>query len=329
MTMLDFDGRVVLVTGGGRGMGAAHCAELARRGARIVVNDLGGDVSGHGTDSAPAEEVASAIRDAGGEAIAHAGTVATEEGCAAMIAACISHFGRLDGVLHNAGNATWMPIAEMSEAAFDDVLRVHLYAAANLTRLAWPHLRDGGRLLYITSGAGLYGSPTLAHYAAAKVGLVGLMRVVASEGGGTGIAANALAVCASTRMMDEVLADAPNMLDWFNSYMHPHLPSAVAVWLLHPDCGVSGHVYEAFGPHVARVLIAETTGFTKLDMTAEDVRDHMPEIEDRENLFIPEGPDDYHARMFQSVIRAGAEAPQTDNTVPAPMRAEANALERG
>ncbi|MGH8574249.1 MAG: SDR family NAD(P)-dependent oxidoreductase, partial [Gammaproteobacteria bacterium] len=204
--MLDFAGRVILVTGAGRGMGAAHVAELARRGARVVVNDLGADLSGHGEDVEPAERVAAAIRADGGEAVAHCGTVATESGCESMIAASLEAYGRLDGVLHNAGNVSWVGVDRMDEQTLDEVLRVHLHGAVYLTRAAWPHLRDGGRVLYISSGAALYGTPTLAHYACAKAGVVGLARVVAAEGRGEGISANALAVCASTRMMDSVLS---------------------------------------------------------------------------------------------------------------------------
>jgi NAD(P)-dependent dehydrogenase (short-subunit alcohol dehydrogenase family) len=312
---LDFDGRVILVTGAGRGMGAAHARELARRGARVVVNDLGADLSGHGADVEPAEEVAAAIRSDGGDAIVNAGTVATEAGCDSIVAAAIEAYGRLDGVLHNAGNVSWLPVADMTDQALDEVLRVHVHGAVNLTRAAWPHLRGGGRLLYITSGAALFGAPTLAHYACAKAGVVGLARVVAAEGRAAGISANALGVCALTRMMESVLAGAPNMLRWFRDYLRPELPSAAALWLLHPDCPASGNLYEAYGPHVARILIAETAGFTKLDMTAEDVRDHFEQVEAGGELFIPRDIDDYNRGMFEFIVRAGAE-PLTPDELP-------------
>jgi NAD(P)-dependent dehydrogenase (short-subunit alcohol dehydrogenase family) len=311
--MLDFDERVILVTGAGRGMGAAHARELARRGARIVVNDLGGAIAGGGADAGPAESVVEEIREAGGVAVANTDTVATSDGCAAMVATAKSEFGRLDGVLHNAGIAGNHLVAEMDEEAFDAVLRVHLYGALNLTREAWPLLaEDRGRVLYISSGAGLYGVPTLGHYAAAKVGMVGLARVASAEGREPGIAVNVLGVAAQTRMMEETLADTPNLSDWFGRYMLPELPAAAAVWLLHPDCPANGGVYEAFGAHMARVLIAETEGFTKLDATAEDVRDRFAEVEDRESLIVPEDADDFHDRMFGFIIGAGADPPEPD-----------------
>jgi hypothetical protein len=201
----------------------------------------------------------------------------------------------------------------MEEEAFNEVVRVHLNGAFNLTRAGWPHLAEGGgRVLYISSGAGLYGVPTLAHYASAKVGMIGLMRVVAAEGAAVGISGNVLAVAAATRMMDW-MKEFPNLYEWFHRYMKPELPAAAAVWLLHPDCPATGKIYEAFGPHVAEVVIGETRGYTKLDITAEDVRDNFTQIEDRSELTVPVGADDFHAKMFEFIIKdGGAEPPLPD-----------------
>jgi NAD(P)-dependent dehydrogenase (short-subunit alcohol dehydrogenase family) len=312
---LDFDGRVIVVTGAGRGMGAAYAVELAKRGARVVVNDVGGDMHGEGASEQPAAETVAHINQGGGTAIANGDTVASAEGCDSLIAHAVREFGRLDGVLHNAGIATFAPLAEMSAEEFERILRVHLYGAFFLTRAAWPHLAArGGSLLYITSGAGLYGVPSLGHYAAAKVGMVGLARVASSEGTGVGIRANALAVAASTRMMDSVMAGTPNLLRWFQTYMRPELPAAAAVWLMHPDCPATGRVFEAFGPRMAEVLIGETRGYEQLDIEAEDYRDHFDEIVDRAEIVVPEGPDDFHSRMFGYIVSAGAEPPQPDDT---------------
>jgi len=215
-------------------------------------------------------------------------------------------------VLHNAGIAHFTPLADTEEASFDEVLHVHLHGAFNLTRYAWPHLAQrGGSVLYITSGAGLYGVPTVVGYAAGKVGMLGLMRVAATEGKAAGIRVNALGVAAATRMMDW-MKDTPNLHSWFQRYMKPELPAAASTWLLHPDCSTSGRVYEAFGPHMAEVVIAETKGFTKLDATAEDFRDHLGEIEDRSQLIFPEGPDDFHAQMFDFAFAAGADPLEPD-----------------
>lgn len=313
MGKIDYDGRVIIVTGAGRGMGAAHAAELASRGARVVVNDLGGDMRGSGGSAAPAQEVVGRIEAAGGTAVANGDTVATPEGATAIVDTAIKTYGRLDGVLHNAGIASFSPLAEMSDELYDRMLRVHLYGGFYLTRAAWPHLaRQGGSLLYISSGAGLFGVPEVGHYASAKLGLIGLSRVAATEGAAVGIRANALAVAASTRMMDDVMAGAPNMLHWFQTYMKPELPAAASCWLMHPDCKVTGRIYEAFGARMSEICITETEGWAKLDMTAEEYRDHFDEIADRSSFIVPDGPDDFHARMFGYIVRAGAEPPQPD-----------------
>jgi NAD(P)-dependent dehydrogenase (short-subunit alcohol dehydrogenase family) len=311
--MLDFEGRVIIVTGAGRGMGAAHARALVERGARVVVNDLGGSLDGSGSDNAPAEAVARQIRDLGGRAVTSTETVATSAGANAIVAQTIAEFGQLDGVLHNAGISTLVPLAQITDEQWEQMLRVHLYGAFYLTRAAWSHLAQRrGRILYISSAVGFYGVPEMAHYGAAKTGMIGLSRVAATEGRAAGIAVNVLGVAASTRMMDLAMVDSPKLTAWFAKYMKPELPSAAAVWLLHPQCPASGRIYEAFGPHMAEVLIAETSGYTKFGITPEDVRDHFDKITDRSQFIVPDGPDDFHARTFKFIVDAGAEPLETD-----------------
>jgi NAD(P)-dependent dehydrogenase (short-subunit alcohol dehydrogenase family) len=323
MSKLDYEGRVFIVTGAARGMGRAHALELAARGARVVVNDLGGDMFGSGSDLSPAEEVVAEIEAGGGVAVADGADIGTSKGCAEAVAAATDTFGGVDGVLHNAGIGGFAPLSEMGEREFEKMLRVHLFGALNLTREAWPHLvKRGGSLLYISSGAGLYGSPTLAHYAAAKLGVIGIARVAASEGREHRIRANVLAVAAASRMMDHVMDEAPNLKSWFHEYMKPELPAAAATWLQHPDCEASGRIFQAFGPHFSEILIAETTGFDKLDMTPEEFRDGFARIEDREGYLVYSDPDEFHAKMFEFIVAAGAEAPQADDAAPAPFTAD-------
>jgi NAD(P)-dependent dehydrogenase (short-subunit alcohol dehydrogenase family) len=311
--MLNFEGRVIIVTGAARGMGAAHARALAERGACVVVNDLGGNLDGSGSDKTPAEAVARQIRDLGGRAVASTETVATSAGANAIVAQAIADFGRLDGVLHNAGISMLIPLAQITDEQWEQMLRVHLYGAFYLTRAAWPHLaQQHGRILYISSAVGFYGVPEMAHYGAAKTGMIGLSRVAATEGRAAGIAVNVLGVAASTRMMDLAMADSPKLTKWFAKYMKPELPAAAAVWLLHPECPSSGRIYEAFGPHMAEVLIAETDGYTKFDITPEDVRDHFYKITERAQFIVPDGPDDFHACTFKFIVDAGAEPLETD-----------------
>jgi NAD(P)-dependent dehydrogenase (short-subunit alcohol dehydrogenase family) len=296
--MIDYDGRVIIVTGAGRGLGLAHARALAARGANVVVNDLGSSLDGTGSDNELARSAADQINAMGrGRALASTQTVATSAGANSIVAEAIQEFGRVDGVLHNAGISTLVPLAQLSDEQWDQMLRVHLYGAFYLTRAAWCHLAvRGGRILYITSAVGLYGVAEMAHYGAAKTGLIGLARVAATEGQAAGISVNLLGVAASTRMTE-----------WFSRYMKPELPSAAAVWLLHPECRVTGRIFEAFGPRMAEVLIAETGGYPQFGITAEEFRDHFSEITARDELIVPDGPDEFHGRMFDIIVKAGAE----------------------
>jgi NAD(P)-dependent dehydrogenase (short-subunit alcohol dehydrogenase family) len=317
-TQLRFDDRVIIVTGAGRGMGAAHSLELARRGACVLVNDLGGDVSGRSGafDPGPADSVVEVIRAEGGVATANYDSVATAQGCEAIVAAAVEGFGRIDGVVHNAGIVDMVEIGALDEARFEAMLRVHLYGAFNLTRAAWPQLAEHrGRVVYISSGAGIYGSPGMGHYASAKSGMIGLGRVAAAEGAASGIAVNVLAVAAGTRMIENVMAHAPNTLAWFGRYMAPELPTAPLLWLLHPDCPATGRAFQAFGGHVAEIFTGETRGYTKLDLTPEDVRDHFGAIEDRTEHIELVGVLGYHERMVEFMVEAGAEAPLHDHAL--------------
>jgi NAD(P)-dependent dehydrogenase (short-subunit alcohol dehydrogenase family) len=310
MSEIDFNGRVIVVTGAGQGLGAAYALALAERGARVVVNDLGVAIDGSGSDDGPATALVAKIRELGGEAVANTDSVAESAGANAIIAAAVEAYGRLDGVLHNAGISNFGTLDAITDEQWATMLAVHLSGAFYLTRAAWPQLaRDGGRLLYITSAVGLYGLAGMAHYAAAKSGLIGLSRVAAAEGAAVGVSANLLGVGASTRLMDLAMADAPEQAAWYAKYMRPELPAAAATWLLHPDCPASGRAYQAFGPHMAEIFVGETTGVTDLEITAEQVRDRWAEIGDHEETWVPAGPDDFHARSYGFVVEAGAEQP--------------------
>jgi NAD(P)-dependent dehydrogenase (short-subunit alcohol dehydrogenase family) len=282
MTLLDFTDRVAVVTGAGRGLGRSHALALAERGARVVVNDVGGSLDGLGSSSGPAQVVVDEIVAAGGSAVADGSDIATPEGAEALIQRALDEFGRVDIVINNAGILRDRSLKNMSVEDFDVVLAVHLRGSFLVSRAAWPHFQEAGygRLVNTTSVAGLLGNFGQANYGAAKAGLVGLTKVQAIEGAKYGIKANALEPAARTRMTEDLLGDLVERLA-------PELATAAAVWLAHEDCPVSGDVINAGGGRVARVFWAQTQGYFAADMRPEDVRDHWAEICDKRDLAAP------------------------------------------
>jgi NAD(P)-dependent dehydrogenase (short-subunit alcohol dehydrogenase family) len=275
MADLGFDGKVALVTGAGGGLGRAHALELARRGARLVVNDLGGAVDGSGGSEGPAAAVVREITDLGGEAVANLDSVATPEGGAAMVAAAVEAFGRIDIVVNNAGILRDKAFHNLTAELTDAVIDVHLRGAFNVTRAAWPHLREQsyGRIVNTSSNSGILGNFGQANYGAAKMGLVGLTRVLAVEGAKFNIKTNAIAPVAFTRMTAELMPGFEEKLD-------PELVTPVVVFLAHEDCPVSGEIYSAGGGVVSRFFIGLTQGYVNPQLTVEDVRDNFDTIRD-------------------------------------------------
>ncbi|GAA4259771.1 SDR family NAD(P)-dependent oxidoreductase [Dietzia aurantiaca] len=205
---IDFTGRVAVVTGGGGGLGRAYCLGLAARGAKVVVNDLGGAVDGAGGDATPAQRVAEEIRSAGGEAVADATDITDRAAVTAMIDATVDRWGSVDLLVNNAGVLRDRSFAKMDPADFDMVVGVHLTGTVNCTRAAWPHMIAAGygRVLLTTSTSGIYGNFGQSNYGAAKSGLVGLMNVLAIEGAAKGVRVNAIAPTAATRMTEGLLS---------------------------------------------------------------------------------------------------------------------------
>jgi len=266
---------VAIVTGAGGGLGREHALLLAARGAKVVVNDLGGALDGTGGSASPAEAVAEEIERLGGVAVADGHSVATPEGGQAIVDAAVGAFGRVDVVVNNAGILRDKTLQNMTPELLDPVLDVHLRGAFNVTRPAWALLREQryGRVLVTASNAGILGNFGQSNYGAAKMGLVGLARVLAQEGARYNVNVNALAPIARIRMTEELLGPLAPKLD-------PRLVAPVAAWLVHEDCQVSGEVWSAGGGRVARFFVGLTEGWFDPELDLEGVRDHAGQIRD-------------------------------------------------
>ncbi|HEX4821619.1 MAG TPA: SDR family oxidoreductase [Acidimicrobiales bacterium] len=252
------EGRVVIVTGSGRGIGRAHALEFARQGARVVVNDIGAELDGTGGSGSPAAEVVEAIRAAGGEAVINGDDVADWDGAARLVQTAIDTFGGLDVVVNNAGFVRDRMFANAGEDEWDAVVRVHLKGHFCVARHAAAYWRDqtkagaavDARIINTSSGAGLMGSVGQAAYSAAKGGIATLTLVQSAELGRYGVTANAIAPSARTRMTETVFAEmmaAPDDPGAFDA-MAPENVSPLVVWLGSPEArDVTGRIFEIEG----------------------------------------------------------------------------------
>jgi NAD(P)-dependent dehydrogenase (short-subunit alcohol dehydrogenase family) len=275
VTELRFDGRVAVITGSGRGLGREYALLLASRGAKILVNDNGSSLTGSGHDDGPAQAVVEEIRAAGGEAAACTDSVATPEGGKAIIEAAMDSFGRIDVLIHNAGNSVFEPLETMSHEKFRSVLDIHLLGGFNVVQPAFPLMRKAGygRVVLTSSIGGLYTMPTVGAYAVSKSGMIGLNNIVAIEGADRNIKSNIILPGASTRMVEGV--DTTGFPP-----MGPEMVAPVVGWLAHETCSVSGEMLISAAGRVARAFIAETEGCYSPHWTMEEMAQRIGEIRD-------------------------------------------------
>src|SRR5258705_13902432 len=273
MPDLRFDGRVAVVTGGGRGLGRSYALLLASEGPTAGVNDPGGRIAGDGTDNGPAEEVVREITAAGGTAVASTESVATPEGGKAIIDATLNRYGRIDILVHNAGNVRRASLKEMSYDDFESVVDVHLRGAFHVVRPAFPLMCDAGygRILLTSSIGGLYGNHEVANYAVAKAGVIGLSNVAAIEGAAHGVKSNVIVPAAVTRMAEGIDTSA-------YPPMGPELVAPAVAWLAHESCSITGEMLVAIAGRVAKAYVAETPGVYRPSWTMEQVGEDMDAI---------------------------------------------------
>jgi NAD(P)-dependent dehydrogenase (short-subunit alcohol dehydrogenase family) len=296
MADLGYDGKVAIITGAGGGLGRSHALELARRGARVVVNDLGGSVSGEGGDKGPAQQVVDEIEALGGEAVADTNSVATAEGGKAVVQTAVDAFGTVDIVINNAGILRDKTFHNMTPELLEPVIAVHLLGAFYVTQPAWIIMRDKGygRVINTSSNSGILGNFGQSNYGAAKMGLVGFTRVLANEGRKYNIKANAIAPVAKTRMTEELMGA-------FGDKILPEEITPTVCYLAHEDCPVTGEIYSVAGGVVARFFIGLTPGWYQNGHSVEDVRDNFDQIRDEAGYIVPEGPQDELKKLLETL----------------------------
>src|ERR1700739_2368365 len=304
MADLRFDGRVAVVTGGGRGLGRSYAMLLASRGAQVVVNDPGGGLTGDGTDAGPADDVVREIVAAGGQAVASTDSVATAAGGKAIIDAALDMYGRIAILIHNAGIVRRASLKEMSYEDFDAVLDVHLRGAFNVVQQAFPVMCEAGygRIVLTSSIGGLYGNHGVASYAAAKAGVIGLSNVAALEGAADGVMCNVIVPAAVTRMAEGIDTSA-------YPPMGPELVAPVVGWLAHESCSVTGEVLIALAGRVARAVVTETPGVYRPSWSIKEVGEHIDAIRNAaEPVVFPIVPDGHGDHIRYSFSLAAQEA---------------------
>ena len=299
MAYLRFDGRVAIITGAGGGLGRSHALELARRGAHVLVNDLGGALDGSGSSMSAADRVVDEITAFGGIAVANHDSVATSDGGQAIVQAALDAFGRVDVLVNNAGILRDKAFHKMDHTMIDPVIDVHLKGALYVSQPALRLMREQGygRIINTSSASGLFGNFGQANYGAAKAGLAGLTRVLSIEGASHGIKVNAIAPIASTRMTQDILGDLALKVS-------PESVSPLVAYLAHEECSVTGHIYSVAGGRVARIFVAETHGVVLSENTAEAVRDNLSLIDelDAERYHHPASLDDETMIIAQALL---------------------------
>lgn len=279
MEEIRFNERVAVVTGSGGGLGRSYALMLASLGAKVVVNDLGGEVDGTGSGTSMAEQAVEKIRDAGGEAVPNFESVADWKSAQKVIDTAIDNYGRIDILINNAGILRDKSMLKMDIQDWELVQKVHLWGSFFCTKAAMPHMReqDYGRIVFVASDAGLYGNFGQTNYSAAKLGIVGLMNAVKLEGAKHNILANTIVPAAGTRMTATVMP--PEILD----RLKPECVAPMVAWLCSEQCKASGMVITAGAGYFSRAAVVEGPGvFFSLDqeITADMVAEKIDQIMD-------------------------------------------------
>ncbi len=276
---IRFDGRVAIVTGAGHGLGRSYALELGARGAKVVVNDLGGAIDGSGGSKTPADEVVDEIRAAGGEAVASYDSVAEQESAANIVQTAVDTFGGVDIVINNAGIVRDKTFHKMSLDDYEFVVKVHFLGSIYVTHAAYPYMRDAnyGRILMVSSNSGLYGNFGQTNYSAAKMAVVGFMNTLKLEGARNNIVVNALAPLAATR-----IAEPSGIFETYDrELVTTDAVAAMVAYLVSEDCTDSGNVIAATAGYYSRIQVMESQGVQvdpRAPISPERIAEMWPQI---------------------------------------------------
>lgn len=304
---LRFDDRVAVITGAGRGLGRAHALLFASRGAKVVVNDLGGSHEGDGSSAGPANSVVAEINAAGGTAVGDTNDIGTEDGCHALIDTAIREFGCVDIVVNNAGISRWATFPEADSENLERTLDVHLRGTWHTTRAAWPYMVEQGygRVITTTS-TGMFGLPTNLAYATAKGALIGFTRSLAIAAEPLGIHVNSIAPNAVTRPSESLKGSAvadvePQPSADRVASMDSSFVSPMVAYLAHETCDVNGEILIAGARRYARWFLGVTEGWIDEDSDGtalEDIAAHWDEINDPNGYYVPSSLQDWVSRFM-------------------------------
>ncbi|MEC7926572.1 MAG: SDR family oxidoreductase [Actinomycetota bacterium] len=274
MAQVSFENKTVIVTGAGNGLGKSYAIEFAKRGANVVVNDLGGAVDGSGSANSPADEVVEEIKNNGGNAVANYDSVASKEGGDSIVNSAIETFGGLHAVVNNAGILRDKSFAKMTEEDLDAVLDVHLKGTFFVCQPAFAHMKENGygRFVNVASPSGLFGNFGQSNYAAAKMGIVGLTNIIAIEGAKYNIKANVLAPNATTRMTEELFGEE------FAKLFKVEQVTPLVVFLASEVCDVTHEIFSAGAGRYARIGINTHKGYVNPEATADDISENIEGI---------------------------------------------------
>ncbi|MGE5697907.1 MAG: SDR family NAD(P)-dependent oxidoreductase [Candidatus Sericytochromatia bacterium] len=290
--MIDFTDQVAVVTGAGRGLGRLYALDLAKRGASVVVNDLGGSMHGEGADNQVADDVVAEISAAGGTAVASYDSVDSPEGGEAIIRAAVDNFGRLDAVVSNAGIFNSIALDEMTPTQWRQMLSVHLDGGFYLTQPAFKVMKKQGygRFVFISSSGGMFGQHLEAHYGAAKAGLVGLSNVISLEGAEHGILSNTVLPFGFSRMVTETV-DAKTLDETgLKDLIAPEKVVPMVTYLASRACESTHQNYSALAGRYGRVFIGIGDGWLAekdVTATADDIAEHFAQVSETESYSIP------------------------------------------